>query len=189
MEFVLIGGEKLKITLSPEEVERLDIDLREPDYTDVETKRLLLELLELGKLKTGFAPRGAKLFVEIHLNEEGGCVFTFTALSIQAGKPGSPAGVKPVIFAFEEADSLCEGAAGLQRRYSHRIYKSSLYRFREQYRLIVYPLDYADQLSLYFLGEYGRKTGEGAVAAAFIDEHGAALILDTAIETLADYFA
>jgi negative regulator of genetic competence, sporulation and motility len=94
----------------------------------------------------------------------------------------------PVIFAFDDADSLTEGCVKAFRRYSHRIYKSSLHLLQGSYRLTVYPLDYADRLSILFLSEYGRIRGEGEILAAFVEEHGRQLIADNALDVLADYF-
>jgi negative regulator of genetic competence, sporulation and motility len=185
MVFVLIGGDKLKVCLTAQEVESMPVDFEDLDHPSPRTKKLLVEMLEQGKAETGFSPKGAKLFVEIYPDGEGGYVLYFTALNRQAG--GKP-GLKPVIFAFEDADVLCDGSARLYERYGHRVYKSSLYRYRGEFLLVVYPLDYSDRLSVYFISEYARKVGEGELLAAFIEEHGEEILRDAAIDTLAEYF-
>lgn len=188
MEIGLIGGKKLKVSLSARELEGLSMSFEALARADGNTRSFLVKLLEEGKGRTGFSPRGAKLFVEIYPDNGGGAVVYFTAFH-PPGAPGLPARIQPVIFAFESAEHLLEGAARLARQYGQRVYKSSLYRFRGEFRLILYPLDYSDGLSVYFLCEYARKVGEGPVLASYIDEHGTEIIRNDAIDTLSEIYA
>lgn len=186
MDFTLIHENKLKVILSAEDMLSLELDYDEMDYTDPTTRKALLYLLENAKNQVGFSPRKAKLFIEVYPCEGGGCVLYFTNLRTPARTAGP--GMEPVVFAFDDADTLIEGACKVFERYSHRIYKSSLYLLEGVYRLVVFPLDYSDRLSVYFLSEYAEKLGEGEMLAAFTEEHGEELIRDTAIDTLAEHF-
>lgn len=186
IEFILIHENKLKVLLSAEDMQSLGLDYESMDYTDPTTRRALISILENGRGKVGFHPRKAKLFIEVYPCEGGGCVLYFTNLHMPAR--GSRAGMEPVLFEFEDSDSLIEGACKGFERYGHRIYKSSLYLMEGKYRLVVYPLDYTDRLSVYFLSEFGKRLGEGELLAAHTDEYGKALIRGNAIETLAELF-
>jgi len=189
---MLLSPQKLMVTLRPTDLAELGISYESLDYADPLTRGILVTLLEQGKEETGFRPRNAKLFIEVFPTEEGGCVLHFTCLGPgRLSGPGSAESLAPsaVVFAFQDADELIDAAVKVFARYSHRIFKSSLYLLGGSYRLVVYPLDYADDLSILFLSEFAPKTGEGQVLAEFIDEHGALLIADTALDTLAGYFA
>jgi len=189
MEFTLITPDKLKVTLGPNDLAQLGISYEKLDYTDPASKRMLISLLEQGKHEAGFHPRKSKLFIEVFPSEEGGCIIYFTCLRTGQALSGGREGPGAVVFSFSDIESVIQAATHVFARYSHRIYKSSLYRMEDGYRLLVYPLDYADHLSILFLGEFAPRTGEGEVLAAFIQEHGRSIIEDCALDTLAKYFS
>lgn len=187
MEFRLVDPDKLKVTLTAADLEALGLDYDRLDYSDESTRQLLISLLEKGRAQAGFHPRRAKLYIEAFPSEDGGCVLYYTRLTggevFPAGRfaPG-PA---PVVLAFSDPDILLRACAQTARLYAHRILKSALYKFGSAYRLVVYPLDYTDSRSASFLAEYGEPVGEGSVLAAYVEEHGEALLRSHAIEALA----
>lgn len=195
MEFLWIHENKLKVILSASDMEDLGLECDVLDYADPVTRNALVEILERGRAEVRFHPRNAKLFVEAYPCDEDGCVLYFTSLPGNIRRAGhnkntdSNVGLEPVLFGFDGAEELVEGACKTFERYGSRIYRSSLYRFHGQYRLVVYPLDYYDRLSIYFLSEFGHQKGRGELLAAYIAEHGKELIGDDALETLAYYFS
>lgn len=182
--FTLIHENKLRVILTAGDMEALGLHCDRLDYADPDTRGALASILDQGRAQARFDPQKAKLFVEAYPCEDGGCVLYFTCLN---GARGDRAVMEPVMFEFEAVGDLTRGAARVFERYGQRIYRSSLYRMKGRYRLAVYPLDYADRLSVYFLSEYGRKVGEGELLAAFTAEHGEELIRDEAIEWLAEH--
>jgi negative regulator of genetic competence, sporulation and motility len=90
-----------------------------------------------------------------------------------------------VLFRFDGLEGAIRAAAGVHGRLAQRIHKSSLYRVGDAYRLVIYPLDYADRLSVAFLSEYSEPIAEGDLAAAHTEEYGKELIRGNAIEVLA----
>lgn len=185
MDITLIHENKLKVVLAAEDMRELSLEFDSMDYADPVTRKALISILDRSRGQVRFNPRGAKLFIEAYPCEGGGCVLYFTCLHTGAGE----AGVEPVVFEFDSAEELVRGACLAYERYRQRIYRSSLYRWEGRYRLAICPLDYSDRLSVYFLGEYGRKVGEGSLAAAFTEEHGGELIRDNALEILYRYFS
>jgi negative regulator of genetic competence, sporulation and motility len=175
------SDDKLKISLSRQDMEELGLVYKNMDYSDRATRQALKLLLRRAGEETGFSPLGAKLFIEVYKNEGGGCDIYFTRL---------PSGKKlaPALFEFKSADDLIECAKRASALYGHRIFKSSLYRLNGRYRLLVHCLDYSDNLSAYFLSEYGAKLCEDSICAAHTAEHGEELIADSALETLARFF-
>jgi hypothetical protein len=161
----------------------MDLRYETMDLSDPPTRTALRSLLESARNQVNFRPRGAKLFIEVYSSEGGGCALYFTLLT--AGEKERDGGAVPALFQFDDLEAVVQGAAAVHRLYGCRIYKSSLYRMKDGYRLMIVPLDYADRLSEYFLAEYGRPAGKGDLAAALVEEHGKELIRDNAIEVLA----
>ncbi|MDR2908632.1 MAG: adaptor protein MecA [Oscillospiraceae bacterium] len=188
MDFSLIGPDKLKIMLTREELEELDIQYDEVDYSDSETRRTLLKLLEQGSAEAGFHPRRSRLFIEIFPGGGGGCVIYYTRVSggevLSQGRfvPGPV----PAVFAFKRAETLIECCKKFMPLCGHRIYKSALYRLKGRLRLVIWPLDYNDRLSVSFLSEYGRLVGEGNLLFSHIEEHGETVLESDAVETVSE---
>ncbi len=185
MEFTLIGEDKLKVTLTAADLATLGIDPSALDYSNEVTRAALLGLLERGRETAGFHPRRAKLYIEVYPNDSGGCVIYYTRLAGgELSRRGFTPGPAPVSFAFGDIHVLLRACAGVYARCGHRILRSALYRLGGEYRLLIWPLDYADNLSVSFLSEYGALLGEGTVLAAFLDEHAELLIDGDAVERL-----
>ena len=180
VEFSLVGPDKLKITLAPDDLALLGVDYQSLDYKDEHTRKVLTDLLSKGRA-AGFVPGKAKLYIEIYPHGEGGCVIYYSRL---AGGKFLP-GVVPIAFAFEDTGTLLRACALAHSLYRHRILRSSLYTLGQEYRLIVYPLDYNDKLSVSFLREFARPVGEGNVLAAYIEEHGKLIDEGAALDTMA----
>lgn len=189
MEISLISEDKLKISLTQLDFEKLGISYSAMNYSDEATRHALLTLLEKAKREVGFSPRGAKLFIEVYQNDEGGCEMYFTSIRKPARSSDSKAVISPTVFEFEKVNDLIAGASKTLERYGHRIYKSSLYLLGEKYRLLVYHLDYSDKLSVYFLSEFGAKLGSDEILAAYTAEHGREIISDTALNVLSELFS
>ena len=187
MEFSLAGPDKLKVTLSARDLQELGIDYQSLDYNDATTRKILLELLSQGRLITGFLPTRSKLYIEIYPREEGGCVIYYTRLAggEMCLRGQFMPGPSPIAFAFEDTQSLLDACAKVYALYRHRILGSALYALGRQYRLIIYPLDFSDNLSVSFLSEYGKVVGQGAILAAYIGERGQLIHEPNALEVMA----
>lgn len=189
MEITLVSADKLKISLTRQDLDELDISYSSMNYADEATRSALLKLLEQAKHEAGFSPRGSKLFIEVYQNDEGGCEMYFTCIRKPARLSDSKDVISPAVFEFENVDDLIIGASKALKRYGHRIYKSSLYLMGERYRLLVYHLDYSDKLSVYFLSEFGTILGNDEILAAYTIEHGREIIADTALDILSGLFS
>ena len=96
----------------------------------------------------------------------------------------------PFVYAVDNVDQLFQLCAGLRRfRRSggdawFREPASSLYRFGNGYRLIIYPGFVTPRGMSGMLSEFGRLVGEGDAAAAFTAEHGQPLAIGDAVDQL-----
>lgn len=185
MEFSLIHENKLKVILTASDMQMFGLDCADMDYQDPPTRTALLSILDQGRAQLRFHPYKSKIFIEVFPHEEGGCVLYFTGMHANRSGKG---GIEPILFEFASTEDLIQGAVAMYQRYRQRIYRSSLTLLNKRYRLIVYPLDYADRLSIYFLSEYAEKVGEGELLRAHTQEHGETLIQDKALEVLHDLF-
>lgn len=186
MTVLYAGKHRLRLRLSPEEMGMLQMSRDgRIDCGDPDTRAFLLALLEEARSQADFVPGRGRLLVEACPDGEAGGLITFTVSTDEAGGRG----VAPVVFHFDDAESLIRGAVALYTQYRYRIRTSSLYVWEEGYRLVLSPLDYTDRLSTYLLSEYGRQVGEGEILAAFTDEHGRLIAAEDAVETLARYFS
>lgn len=187
MDFFLLEPEKLKVSLTREDMDALELDYDAMDYNDPATRIALTSLLDKGRAQTGFHPRRAKLYIEVFPTEDGGCVICYTKLPGGEVLPSGQfqPGPAPVVFAFDHPGPLLEACRQLHSRYAHRILQSSLCQLGTGYRLILYPLDYADPLTVSMLLEYGTSMGEGSILAAYAQEHGTLLVPEDAVELLA----
>lgn len=101
-----------------------------------------------------------------------------------AGRPG------PFVYAVEGVDQLFQLCAGLKRfrrtggETAFRDPASSLYRFGNGYRLVIYPGFVTPRGMSGMLSEFGKLVGEGDAAAAFTAEHGQPLAIGDAVEQL-----
>lgn len=183
-----MGKTQMKILLSEAEMKRVGLSL-EGDPSGAHTRALLLSLLEETREESGFEYYGHRLLIELYPQEGGGCAIYYKIAGSMTERLSKPALYGPVLFTFTDVDILIEAACRLFYRYCHRIYKSSLYRLGNSYRLIVYPLDRVDSVTVSFLSEFAEKSGEGCIAAALVEEHGTPIVLENAIDMFSDYFS
>lgn len=91
---------------------------------------------------------------------------------------------------MEGVDQLFQLCAGLKRfrrtggETAFRDPASSLYRFGNGYRLVIYPGFVTPRGMSGMLSEFGKLVGEGDAAAAFTAEHGQPLAIGDAVEQL-----
>ena len=81
MELTLINDNKLKIMLTVEDMENLDITCEDMDYDDTATRRIFWDLLDRAKRRTGFDAASDKLLVQVYPDKTGGCMMYITKMN------------------------------------------------------------------------------------------------------------
>ena len=66
MELIKISDSKLKIALTPTDMEKYSLDIQTMDYDKTETRSAFWQLLDEAKHKTGFDAASEKIFVQIY---------------------------------------------------------------------------------------------------------------------------
>lgn len=79
MEFLRIGENQLKITLSEDELLFYGLDLSSLSYSSTETRRGFWALLDDAKHATGFDAAASKVSVQIYASKKGGCEMYISA--------------------------------------------------------------------------------------------------------------
>lgn len=82
MEFILISENKIKVMLTPEDLDEFDIDADELDYSNTETKRMFWDILNRAKHCTGFDTDGQKVLVQLYPSRHGGCEMFVTKIGV-----------------------------------------------------------------------------------------------------------
>ena len=80
MELIKISDSKLKIALTPTDMEKYSLDIQTMDYDKTETRSAFWQLLDEAKHKTGFDAASEKIFVQIYSSIGGGCEMYVTKL-------------------------------------------------------------------------------------------------------------
>lgn len=187
MEIVRISEEKLKLTLGKEDLEKYSLKPEELDYDKTETRRVIWQILDDAKKRTGFDAAADRALIEAYPGRRGGCEIYVTLLCEKKKKKGVRG--RFGIYRFENAETLFALCASLSR--IGRQYESDLYRLRGDgglFLLIKEPLEDSirkeQTLSpLSFVEEYGVRCKQAGLLP-YIKEHGECLIAGNAVGRL-----
>ena len=81
MEIIKINCEKVKISLSLEDMNHLHINCDMLDSIDDQGKQAFNKILDEAKLKCGFSTNGKRIFVQLFPSKDGGCEMFITRLN------------------------------------------------------------------------------------------------------------
>lgn len=180
----LLDNGCLKILLSEEDLTGFGLTFASLDYENPVARDAIRILLITAREETGFDPAGG-LVVEA-LPVDGGCLMLFTPAGGRC-RVHMKRAVGPYIFEVDDADQLLRLADGLGRfdspvqRRGSGLNGSSLYRFGQGYRLVLYPAAPLPRGVGDVLQEYAHTAGEGDAAAAFTAEHGQPIAIGDAL--------
>lgn len=187
MKIELLDDKTVKVLLSDIDMKSLELSYEEMDYKNPQTKRVLLKLIDEIKKEVKINLNAGKLFIEAFPYADGGCILYVNVLEIQrdnSQKKPRQGFDTPLIFMFEDIDSLAKLSGRLIARYSHIILKSTLYLWERKYYLMLYTYFKMDNDLIQLIKEYGKFYGRGATRSAIVMEHAKELIKADAIGTI-----
>lgn len=82
MDLIRIDDNKMKIMLTPVDMQCYDLDAKAWDYNKTETRRAFRSILDDVRTQTGFDAHGNKLYVQLYPSREGGCEMFVTRLDV-----------------------------------------------------------------------------------------------------------
>lgn len=105
MELIVINQSKLKIMLTPPDMQRYELCAEQMDCADEQTRRAFRHIFDDARDRIGFETAGEKLLVQLYTSREGGCEIFVTKLGegdgVLPSTPAAPSG--SALTAPEEA--------------------------------------------------------------------------------------
>lgn len=197
MELIIINSEKLKVILSPSDMQELDVTCEDLDYETPHTKRAFWEILDKAKSKVGFDSQGYRLYVQVYPSKDGGCEMFVTKLLYEnnnlSKKEAEADRCESIAVMCPDEESLISLC---KRMHPHCIYKSSLHLLESGEYILL--LDKGKKPSYVqkkntckeptYLGEYGTVRRLDELCVATLCEHSRVLVSEKAVELFAKTF-
>ncbi len=184
MELLIISENKIKISLTKNDLDTYDISCENIDYDTTETRRVVWSLLDDVKRQSGFDAAKSRIFVQIYPSIDGGCEMYVSRL----GKEEREKSYKPqndksearrkkncyIFSGMNELIAVCR--AMLKRGYSGR---ADLYADETGgFYLCAEP---SEQIG--FITEFGASEGKESTEL-YIKEHCREICVGDAVSTL-----
>ena len=123
MEFLVISENKMKIMLSPEEVEHYGIESEKSDYSDPGVRRAFWKILDRARDECGFKVTGNKLLLQYYPSKVGAEIFVTKLGKISLGVERSISSTdsvamlssKNMIYRFESLENLKRACREINR--------------------------------------------------------------------------
>lgn len=191
MKIEMLDQQTVKIILSYDDMSKLSITYDDMDYSDPETRFVIMELLQKIKKETTIDLTNGKLFIEAFPYESGGCILYINVLTQKISKNLKELKTvfnEPIVFVFDNFDNVCDACINFFQNYNHLIFKSSLYSNDNKYYMMIYSFFKLDKKISSVMSEYGHSFGKGELIASHIREYGKCIIGEIAIEKIAEKF-
>lgn len=208
MKIEKISENKIKVTISPDDLEERNIDLSSLNYNSPATQELFGDLMEKAELEFGFNAADSQLCIEAVTDSREGFIITITKLDedgdfesiqnfIKNRFRKSDLKVKRknrkicsaiMIYSFNNFDDICALCDKVDSLYSG---DSTLYKLKEVYYLLLTKNSFnsADVKRLEaILSEYGRKISNVGFYEGYLNEHGTKIIEYNAFDIIRSYF-
>lgn len=191
MRIEVINSNTIKVILSEYDMSDYDICYERLSHKDPDTKRLLVELLQLVRTEKNIDLCNERIFIEAFPCTDGGCMLYISPLTETAAPVSAPSRVRPkaslhtgLVCETQNVDELAALCGQLHRRFSHIIHESQLYRGEKGYRLVLYVYNRLEEKLMPLLREFGRLDGKGELPCARTREHCTCLVEQGAVETI-----
>lgn len=206
MELCVLESGKLRVVLTPRDMQKYEIDCKTLDYGNTKTRRAVWDILDEAKEKTGFDAALGRILIQVYPERSGGCEIYITKLekdpppdsamghAILGEKLPALGSRKPAVYGFSDLSSLLRACRELQSvgyNGESRVYTENT-GTSYAYYLVLYETGNGFAVGHtgscpfenLFVGEYGNRL-PGADACAYIREHGTPICEKNAVKTLA----
>ena len=177
MKIEPLSSGDLRIWMTDDELCRWGLRLDEMKAGTPGVNRAIRRLLGVARQRRPFYSNGSVLVEALAL--EGGCLFLFSA----PDRPSEPAAL-PQVYALDSAEAVLQFGERLSAKGQEYLPPASLYRQGEGYALILYRGLGMSGGCRRLLQEFGHCTGEGYVAAAYVEEHSQPITVGDALQRL-----
>lgn len=205
MKVEKINENKIKITLSIDELNQRNITLKDIEKDSIKAKKLFLELIEESNLESTFIFEHAQLFVEASTDNNDFFTVTITKIedfpdlskynlideNLEKSKKSKKNNLNSDfilfnIFSFNSIDTLLEMCDILNSN-KYFLGKNTLMKYKDEYFLIFskYSVKNIKFTSTYsILNEFCANSYEGAIYETSLKEKSKLIVKDRALQTL-----
>ena len=212
MELIVVNSQKLKIILDKDDMLSFDISGEDLDYSSAKTRKALGNILERAKAETGFDTGNDRLYIQVFLSVDGGCEMFFTKRARLLPEPESKSCSLLKKKYATASDYSCEYGRYIAKSDNIdniidlciRLKKEGFYGASSLYELkggYILTLDFRHRFSFAseecglpdfsrfsFICAYAEISYADPIPSAYIEEHGKAIIKETAVETICESF-
>ncbi len=208
MRIEKINENKIKVTISLNDLEERNIDLDSINYNSPATQELFWDMMEQAEIQFGFSASDSQLAIEAVPDDGEGFVVIITKLDedgdfesiqkyiknkfkktdLRSKKKGSKICSSIVIYSFDNFDDLCVLSNRLRNIYTG---ESTLYKLKNTYFLILAKNSWSvDNLKMFesLLGEYGTMVQNTSFYEGYLDEYAVTIVECNAIDVINSYF-
>lgn len=201
MKFEKLNENKIKITLSVQDLVEKEIDFHIFMSDPIESQSILIDMLEEAKKETGFDPEDYNLKVEALAMADTNFIFTIT--KIVPDEKSKPSRKKftikrknlnynstQAIYSFNSFDDFCTFLAFLNENNLYNFINNlathiSLYEYREKYYLILNNINFeiSDKIKFYAnITEFAKYVTNPIIFSSKLKECGNLIMDNNALE-------
>lgn len=208
MKIEKINENKIKVTISLNDLEERNIDLNSLNYNSPAAQELFWDMMEQAEVQYGFNASDSQLCIEAIPDSDEGFIVTITKLDedgdfesiqkyiknkykntdIRVKKKTRKIYSTLMIYSFSSFEDLC--------MLSEKIYPifngdSSLYKYKETYYLVLTRSNLNSISTKTFemmVSEFGKKVTNTVFYDGFLNEHGTKIVEYNALEVINSYF-
>lgn len=208
MKIERISHNKIKVTLSIDDLEEWNIDVENLSYNSPETQEMFWSMMKKAELEAGFYVDDSQLVVEaMPLQSEGFVIMVtrvdedddfesihkyikskFKKSELRVKRKSKRIGSSLMIYMFSNFEDICAASMRLSDIYSG---ESTLYKYKEYYYLTLTKnctSNSSPETVEAILSEYGKKISHTSIQEGFLNEHAVKMIDNNAVEVLQEYF-
>lgn len=208
MKIEKITENKIKVTLTLNDLQERNIDLNALSYNSPQAQRLFMDMMHIAESEHGFLVGESQVFIEALPTPPEGFEIIVTKVEddkefesihkyiknklkrsdLSSKKKSRRVSVNVYIYSFDTFEDLCEGIKQMNPYYTG---ESSLYKYQNSYFLVI-PKSYKAEVSFeaveMSLNEFGVKVSNSAFFEGILNEYGERLIEDSALDVIRNYF-
>ncbi|MEN8905109.1 MAG: adaptor protein MecA [Clostridiales bacterium] len=208
MKIEKINENKIKITVSLNDLEEREIDISALNYNSPAAQEFFWDMVEQAEVEFGFKASDSQLCIEAIPDTSEGVIITITKIDedgdfesihkyikgkyknndIRIKDKHIKSNTNKVIYFFREFDDLAELTKKLYNVYAG---ESSLYKLKSFYYLVLTKNNLLISNTRIFdslLSEFGNRVTSVIFYEGYLNEYALKLIDSSAIETINDYF-
>jgi adapter protein MecA 1/2 len=208
MKIERIDENKIKVTLSLDDLHERNIDLSALSYNSPQAQQLFMDMMNIAESEYGFLIGDSQIFIEAVPTPPEGFEIIVTKVEddkefesihkyiknrlkksdLSSKKRNKKVSTNIFVCCFTGFEDLCQAVNHIAPMY---IGCSSLYKYKDNYYLVIYK-NYKDGLSFKpvesTLNEFGTAVAGNIFLEGLLDEHGEKLIEDNAVDVISSYF-